>query len=260
MKNVKKPLIIGALHLPYYGTQDPSRSLAEVEDYVLANASIFFENGIDKLILQDENIVPDLAHPETIAVMSAIAREVRHMLPKLHLGIIVQAHDPKAALAIAYASGAEFIRQKVFAGVMLKAEGLRTGVGPEMVHYRTALGQNIRILADIHDREGTVVCNVPITDTAGWADRMGADGLILTGKSYAQTKEYFEKVNAMELGKPLIVGGSVNASNIQDILSFADGAVVSTSLMNDSSEPGKGLHWAPEKIRRFCDAVDRFVF
>lgn len=259
MKNVKKPLIIGALHLPYYGTQDPSRSLAEVEDYVLANAAVFYENGIDKLILQDENIVPDLAHPETIAVMSAIARQVRHMLPRLHLGIIVQAHDPKAALAIAYASGAEFIRQKVFAGVMLKAEGLRTGVGAEMVRYRTALGRDIRILADIHDREGTPLCNVPITDTAGWADRMGADGLILTGKSYAQTKEYFDRVNAMDLGKPLIVGGSVNTENIQEILSFADGAVVSTSLMNDASEPGKGLHWDPEKVRRFCDAVDKCV-
>lgn len=41
MKNVKTPLIIGALHLPYYGTQDPGRSLAEVEDYVLGNAVDF---------------------------------------------------------------------------------------------------------------------------------------------------------------------------------------------------------------------------
>ena len=129
MKNVKTPLIIGALHLPYFGTQDPGRSLAEVEDYVLGNASIFYENGINKLILQDENIVPERAEPETIAVMAAISRLVRRELPKLHIGIIVQAHDPKASIAIAHASGAEFVRQKVFAGVMLKAEGLRTGVG-----------------------------------------------------------------------------------------------------------------------------------
>ena len=119
MKNVKTPLIIGALHLPYYGTQDPGRSLAEVEDYVLGNASIFYENGIDKLILQDENIVPERAEPDTIAVMAAISRLVRRELPKLHIGIIVQAHDPKASIAIAHASGAEFVRQKVFAGVML---------------------------------------------------------------------------------------------------------------------------------------------
>ena len=105
-------------------------------------------------------------------------------------------------------------------------------------------------------REGTPVCDVPITDTAGWADRMGADGLILTGKDYAQTKRYFEKVNAMELGKPLIVGGSVNTENIRDILSFADGAVVSTSLMRAHTAPGDRLHWDPEKIRRFCDEVD----
>ena len=256
MKNVKTPLIIGALHLPYYGTQDPGRSLAEVEDYVLGNASIFYENGINKLILQDENIVPERAEPETIAVMAAISRLVRRELPKLHIGIIVQAHDPKASIAIAHASGAEFVRQKVFAGVMLKAEGLRTGVGPDMVRYRTALGAKVRILADIHYREGTPVCDVPITDTAGWADRMGADGLILTGKDYAQTKRYFEKVNAMELGKPLIVGGSVNTENIRDILSFADGAVVSTSLMRAHTAPGDRLHWDPEKIRRFCDEVD----
>lgn len=259
MKNVKEPLIYGALHLPYYGTQDPKRSLAEIEDYVLTNAEVFYKNGIDKLFLQDENIVPNEAFPETLSVMGAIARMVKAELPKLHTGIIVQAHDPRAALAIAYASGAEFVRIKVFAGSMLKAEGVRTGVGPEAVRYRTQLGADIKICADVHDREGTPLCNVPITDTAQWADRIGADNLIITGKSYQQTKEYLEAVNRLELGKPLIVGGSVNTGNIAEILSIADGAVVSTSLMNDNSVAGVGLHWDAEKVRRFCDAVDAAI-
>lgn len=259
MKNVKHPLIIGALHLPYYGTQDPNRSLAEIEDYVLRNAEVFYQNGIDRLFLQDENIVPNEASPETLAVMGAIARMVKASLPKLHIGIIVQAHDPRASLAIAYASGAEFVRMKVFAGAMLKAEGIRTGVGPEAVRYRTALNADIKICADIHDREGTPLCGVPITDTAQWADRMGADNLIITGKSYQQTKEYLAAVDRLDLGKPLIVGGSVNTGNIAEILSIADGAVVSTSLMNENSAAGVGLHWDAEKIRRFCDAVDTAV-
>ncbi|MBR2805493.1 MAG: hypothetical protein IKE18_01790 [Oscillospiraceae bacterium] len=256
---VKKPIIIGVVHLPFYGTADPKRDIREVEEYVVTNVRIFFENGIDHVIIQDENIVEEKASYETLAVMSAIGRRVKLEMPDLHLGIIVQAHDPKASIAIAHACGAEFVRIKVFAGAMIKAEGIRTGVGPEAAKYRTALGATIKILTDVHDREGTPVGEIPITDTAGWAERMGSDCLIITGKSYDETKKYLREIADTGTELPVIVGGSVKLSNISEILDLCDGAVVSSSLMCDGGEPGVGIHWDADKVREFADAVKRYA-
>ena len=90
-------------------------------------------------MIQDENLNTGAAYPETIAIMSAVGRLLKREFPALELGIIVQAHDPYAAIAIAQASGADFVRIKVFSGAMLKSEGVRNGIGIEAKNYRTML-------------------------------------------------------------------------------------------------------------------------
>ena len=62
----------------------------------------------------------------------------------------------------------------------------------------------------------------------------------------------------MELGKPALVGGSVNEGNIYEILDHCEGAVVSSSLMLDEPIPGSLLHWDAEKIKRFVDKVANY--
>ncbi len=39
---------------------------------------------------------------------------------------------------------------------------------------------------------------------------LGADAFILTGHDYQETLRYLEEAEKMELGKPVLVGGSVN--------------------------------------------------
>jgi hypothetical protein len=114
--------------------------------------------------------------------MSALGRVARQECPHLHPGIIFQAHDPYAPLAVAHACGASFVRIKVFVGAMVKAEAVQNGCGVSARDYRHALGrEDIKILADIHDRTGYPLAQVPIETAAEWADHTGADGLILTG-------------------------------------------------------------------------------
>ena len=54
---------------------------------------------------------------------------VKMEMPDIRLGMIMQSHDGEAPIAAATAAGADFVRIKVFAGTMYKAEGIRTGVG-----------------------------------------------------------------------------------------------------------------------------------
>ena len=62
----------------------------------------------------------------------------------------------------------------------------------------------------------------------------------------------------MELGKPVLVGGSVNENNIYEILDHCEGAVVSSSLMLDEPDSGSLLHWDPEKIKKFVDKLAKY--
>ncbi len=257
MPNLKKPLIIGAVHLPQYGRANPRPgvSMAELEDYVLANCSVFVQNGLDTLYLQDENLSAGRALEETTAVVSALGRLAKREIPALKLGIIIEAHDGIAPIAIAHACGADFVRLKVFAGAMLKAPGLQQGCGIEAVQYRAAIGAEVAIFADAHDRTGYPLAGVPIQAVTDWVSRTGADAVILTGMTYAQSLEYLDIGRKTVKGKPIILGGGVTIDNIAEVLRHADGAVVSSSLMLDRDVKGSPVHWDAGKIRRFMEAV-----
>ena len=256
MLEMKKPLIIGALHLPRYGRCRPETSMAYLEDYVLQNCRIFVENGLDTLYIQDENPAPGKATEETIAVVSALGRLLKREFANLKLGVIVEAHDGVAPIAIAHACGADFVRIKVFAGAMIKAVGIQNACGVEAVQYRTLLGSDVAIFADAHDRTGFPLAPVPIETIANWIDRIGADAVILTGMTYAQSLEYLKTGRKIiKNHKPIVIGGSVTIENIAEVLEHCDGAVVSTSLMLDNEPKGNMLHWDADKIRRFMDAV-----
>ncbi|MCI9025718.1 MAG: hypothetical protein HFG92_15090 [Dorea sp.] len=259
MKNVEKPIIMGAVHLPYYGRNNPAQSISQLEEYVMTNVKVHYENGFDMVYIQDENLNTREAYPETIALMAALGKMVKNEFPDKELGMILQAVDGVATMAAATMGGYDFARIKVFAGTIYKAEGIRQGVGIDAVNMRTQLNSKVKIFADVHDREGIPMPNVPIGMAIDWSSHIGADGIILTGHDHKETLEYLVAADEMDLEKPIIVGGSVNEENIYEILEHSDGAVVSSSLMLDEDIPGSLLRWDAEKIKRFMDKVDQCI-
>lgn len=252
----KKPIVITALHFPSY-CLTPKSSMAQLEDYVLNNLLVFSQGGIPAVILQDETYNENLARPETLTVMSAVARLARREFPDITLGIIIEAHDPIAALAVAHASGASFIRLKVFVGAMLKSSGVQQGCGGTAIDYRNSIDRNdIAILADVHDRTGVPLKNVPIEMAANWASKVGADSLILTGSNPVQSNEYIKIVRNSGIKKPLLVGGGVTSENVLGFLENADGVIVSTALMKSHNEPDDMIKWDLEKVRKFMEVVN----
>lgn len=253
----QKPVIIGAVHLPLYGAWDPRRSIPEIEEYALANCGVFYQNGIRALYIQDENPEAGPAAPETIALLASLGRLIKKEYPGLELGIVTEAHDPKAAIAIATACGASFVRIKVFVGAMYKNAGILQGCGIEAAKYRVALGSRVKIFADIHDRCGyPMQPEVPVEFDAQWAVRAGADALVLTGMTYRQSLEYLDACRESGIRVPMVMGGSVTAENIREVLEHCQGAVVSSSLMLDEAAPGSLIRWDGEKIRRFMDIAE----
>ena len=249
------PPVIAALHLPDFALSR-DRSVAWVEDYAVANARVFADAGVPFVKLQDQTRTAGPASPETLARMAALGRLIRAEVPGIGLGIIVEAHDPVAALCVAHAAGAAFVRLKVFVGGAMTAEGPRHGLGAAAVQYRAQLGRpDIALLADVHDRTARPLSDESQPFAAQWAAKVGADGLIVTGSSFADTLERIAAVRQAVPGRPVLIGGGVTAANVSQALQASDGVVVSSALMRTDAGPDDPVRWDGDLCRRFMDAV-----
>jgi membrane complex biogenesis BtpA family protein len=247
-----RPLIIAALHLPDF--RATARPMPELEDYLLTNLRAFADGGVRAVMIQDQTLEAGAATIETVATMSSLVRLARREFPAVALGVIVQAHDAEAPLAIAHAAGASFVRLKVFVGGAMTAGGARDALGVRAVNARRALGRpDIAILADVHDRTAVPLGDVDLGRACQWAQGLGADALILAGADFGESCARVATARAAGIKRPILIGGGVDSGNVGAALRCADGAIVSTALMR----AGAGApRWDPELIRRFMDAAD----
>jgi predicted TIM-barrel enzyme len=250
-----RPLVIAALHLPDFA-RNRHRSPAWFEDYALANARVFAAAGIPWVKLQDQTRTDGPAAPDTLALMATLGRLIRAELPKLGLGIIVEAHDPAAALSVAHAAGAAFVRLKVFVGGAMTAGGPRHALAPQAVAHRAALRRDdIAILADVHDRTAVPLSGESQPFAAEWAAKSGADALIVTGADLGDTLARIAAVRARGVRRPVLIGGGVTAGNVGQALGAAEGVVVSTALMRAGAGPDDLVQWDAGLCARFMDAA-----
>lgn len=247
--------VVAALHLPSLRSREAG-SMAFLEDYVATNARVFADAGVGAVMLQDQTPEPGPARPATVAVMAALGRVVRQACPGLRLGIIVQAHDAEAPLAIAHACGAGFVRIKVFVAAAMTAEGPKQGLGVAVQAARHALARpDLQVFADVFDRTCVPMVDIPPAEAALWAVRLGADGLVLTGHSFADSLGRIEAARAAGVRRPILLGGGVTADNVQQALGAADGVVVSTALMRPGVASSELLRWDPDLTQRLMDRV-----
>ena len=247
--------VIAALHLPDFAL-NRHRSVAWYEDYAVANARVFAQAGIPWIKLQDQTKTAGAAASDTLALMSAIGRLIRAEVPGLGLGIIVEAHDPVAAMSVAHATGADFVRLKVFVGGAMTAQGPRDGLGAETVSYRAMLRRpDIAILADVHDRTAIPLSGESQPFAANWAAKSGADGLVITGSSFSDTLARIDAVRGKGIHKPILIGGGVTDGNVAEAMAAGDGVVVSSALMRRDAAPEDLLQWDADLCSRFMDAV-----
>jgi predicted TIM-barrel enzyme len=249
------PGLIAALHLPDFGV-GRAISMAFLEDYTLTNAGVFARAGFPAVMLQDQTRQVGPADAATIAVTASLGRMIRREYPAMVLGIIVQAHDAEAPIAIAHASGASFVRLKIFVAAAMTMEGPRTGLAVAARRYRHDLRRDdIAILADVFDRTSVPMIDVPPEEAALAAVRLGADGLVLTGASFADSVERVRAARKAGVKAPVLIGGSVTDANVADALAAADGVIVSTALMRPDGGEGDVLRWDEARTNRFMDAA-----
>jgi membrane complex biogenesis BtpA family protein len=229
----RRPLVgvVGAPALPgchgYRGA-----TFTEIERRVVTDAEAYAEAGFDALMIQNVGDLPvaERAGPETIAWLTALGQAVAAAV-RLPLGVCVLKNDGPAALAVAQAIGAEFVRVKVWVGAMVGAEGVVQGCAREVLEYRRRIcAEQIAIWADVHDRTGVPLGGMPLEQAAREAVWFGhADGLVITAGNWEETMDWVERVRGVIAGTPVIVGGGAGPSNIAGLLAGADAVIVATA-------------------------------
>ena len=253
--------LIGMLHLPALpGAPSAERPLADIESQAVAEAKILESAGFDAAVLENFGDVPfgKTAGVETVAFMTRIACAVRAAAPGLELGINVLRNDARAALAVATASGAAFIRVNVHVGATATDQGIIEGRASETLRARAALGSSVAIWSDVHVKHGRSLAHETIAEEAEDAAKRGlADALIVSGAGTGKptSTSDLEAVKARGLGCPIYVGSGVTEDNVAALLAVADGVIVGTSLKAGAStldplDAGK----AESFVRRARDA------
>ncbi|MFQ5600325.1 MAG: BtpA/SgcQ family protein [Candidatus Krumholzibacteriia bacterium] len=259
MAGARRKRLVGMLHLPALpGSPRASLPMRDIEARALDEARILAEAGFDGCVIENFGDTPfheERVEPVTIAAMTRVVATVRRELADLRLGVNVLRNDARAALSIAAAAGAHFVRVNVHVGVTATDQGILEGRAAETLRLRRGLAADIEIWADVHVKHGRSLAHREITHEAADAVQRGlADALIVTGGGTGWTTEIddLRAVRGLTLGVPVYVGSGVTERNVGVFLKETDGVIVGTSLKVDgcSSNPLDA-----ERVRRFVEAA-----
>ena len=237
--DTSKPAI-GMLHIPALpGSPRNTLGLDAIADRVLADAEALDAGGIDGLIIEnfgDVPFYPDHVPPHTVAFMTRLALEVKRRF-NLPLGVNVLRNDGCAALAVAAAVVARFIRVNIYAGARLTDQGVIQGTAHEILRYRKLLGCDVKVFADVDVKH-----SVPLAvrglkeDVTDIVSRGCADAVIVTGSATGSPTSVDDLRIAREAARsaPVIAASGVDLMNVAAIVKLADGLIVGTSFKHEN--------------------------
>jgi uncharacterized protein len=249
---VAKPLI-GDIHVaPLPGTpRYRARSIEETVARAVADAKAYEKGGMDGVIVENHGDIPFLKPedigPEIIAAMAVIAKAVREVL-SVPCGINLLANAAIGSLAIAKASGAQFIRVNQWVNAYVSNEGVVEGDSAKALRYRKMIdAEDVAIFADVHVKHGShaIVSDRPVSEQARDVEFYDADIVIATGNRTGDSVTDAE-ITAIREGTrlPVIAGSGLTAANAAHVLGRLDGAIVGSSLKVD------GVWWNPVEQSR----------
>jgi membrane complex biogenesis BtpA family protein len=164
--------------------------------------------------------------------------------------------DPRATLAVAAATGAAFARE-IFTGAFAGDFGIWVRTAGDAFRYRREIGaENVRLLFNINAEFAAQVAPRPLPDVARSVVFSSLpDALCVSGPITSQPVDasgLAEVARAVSgSGVPVLVNTGCRASNAAELLEFADGAVVGSSLKVD------GITWNPVDEARVRELMER---
>lgn len=226
----RKPVIACVHLLALPGSPRYAGKIGRVYEAALGETEIYRRAGVDGLLVEnfrDIPFFPDRVPAETVAAMAAVTREVVRA-SGLPVGVNVLRNDAPAALAVATAAAAHFIRVNVHLGAAVGDPGILEGRGYETLRRRTALQSPVLIFADLRVKHAVpLVARGLAAEARELAERGLADALIVTGERTGEAADPAELETARASCRlPVLVGSGLTPQNLALFYATAQGFIV----------------------------------
>lgn len=213
--------------------------------------------GVDAIMFCNEDDRPYVFRAEPVQV-AAMARVVTELRPReIPFGVDFL-WDPIAALSIAAATGASFIRE-VVTGVYESDMGLWAPDAAALLRLRRDIGADqIRIFFNVQPEFGSALGTRTVAQRAKSATVSSLADAILVSGPMAGAEPDFSAVSEAKSGvganTPVLLNTGARPDNVAQFLEAADGVIVGSYLKVD------GYTWNPvdpARVRKFMEAANR---
>lgn len=253
----KKPVIAMA-HIPALpGTPryEETGGVEALVESVRPDVEHLLAGGVDAIMFCNEDDRPYVfkAGIEQIAAMSRVVAEcVPEGIP---FGVDFL-WDPFAAIAIANATGASFIRE-VLSGMYESDMGMWSPSAGEAMRFKRSIGaSDLRVFYNVVPEFATSLGNRSIAQRAKSAIVSSlADVILVSGPMAGEEPsiEFIMEVKEAIPDFPVFLNTGAREDNIEEYIQIADGVIVGSSLKEN------GYTWNkvdPKRVRRFMDRVN----
>lgn len=227
------------IHLPPLpGAPAFGGSIDEVISKAVGDAQTLVDSGFPALMVENFGDTPffaDRVPAETVAAMAVAANAVAGV--GVPFGVNVLRNDALAALGVAAATGAGFIRVNILTGMMHTDQGPIVGRAAEVMRLRSSLDPGVEVWADVMVKHSAPPMGVERAQAAlDTVERGLADAVIVSGSGTGDTADVgeIEEVRiALGVGTRIVIGSGARPDNLDRMLKFADTVIVGSSLKVD---------------------------
>ena len=209
-------------------------SMDAVIDAAVADVRALADGGADGYVVENFGDRPFFKRdvpPETVAGMTRVISVLARAVP-LPFGVNVLRNDARAALAIAAATGAAFIRINVHAGAFVADQGILEGDAASTMRTRAAVCPDVLVFADHMVKHAMPLAAVDEMQSArDLRLRALADAVVVSGAETGAPADpqRLRRLREAMPDVPLVVGSGVTAENAA-AYADADAVIAGTSL------------------------------
>lgn len=234
------PHLVGMVHLQALpGSPGFEGSLDRIVETAISDALALTGAGFPALLVENFGDVPffaDRVPPVTIAAVTTAVNAISATAP-VPFGVNVLRNDGLAALGIAAATDAGFIRINVLTGVMYTDQGPIVGQAANLLRERGVVAPNVEIWADVMVKHATPPTGLDARQAAADTVERGlADAVIVSGSGTGAEPDIHEAVTvraAIPRETRLVIGSGASAKNLSGLMDVADAVIVGSALKID---------------------------
>jgi uncharacterized protein len=232
--------VIGMVHfppLPRTALYDSAGGMDRLLSAVKRDVDVLVEAGFDAVMFCNEGDLPYslTGNLEAVSAMSAVIAQVAPSGIPFGVDYL---WDPMAALAMAHATGAAFVRE-VFTGTYESDMGLWSLDPSRILRYRTELGaKGVKLFMNVTPEFASALGDRSVGIRARSAVVNGlADVILVAGRLAGDLPDRADLDDAKKLlagAAPVFVNTGVSAETVGQSLQDFDGVIVGTSLKFDN--------------------------